>query len=157
MGDLLVRLYDLPPLGPTLAVTDREGVEIRRALALERRRVCRWVEDAFNERWASEVEMAFGAQPVRCLIAIGEGGALAGFACHDVTFRGFFGPIGVHPDFRGRGVGKALCLRGLHAMWEEGFAYAIVGDAGEPDFFIRIAGALEIPDSTPGAYRGRLR
>jgi predicted N-acetyltransferase YhbS len=58
----------------------------------------------------------------------------------------------VHRDCRSRGVGRALLLSAAAELHLNGFAYAVVGDVGEPDFFKRSAGALEIPDSTPGGY-----
>jgi len=45
------------------------------------------------------------------------------------------------------------CLNDMHAA---GYGYAIVGHVGEPEFFRRIAGAIEIPDSTPGLYADQL-
>jgi hypothetical protein len=38
-----------------------------------------------------------------------------------------------------------------------GYAYAIVGGAGDVGFYARTAGATEIPGSTPGIYRDRLK
>ena len=84
-------------------------------------------------------------------------GQVIGFACFDATCRGFFGPIGVADEARRRGVGRALLLATLHAMSAAGYAYAIIGGAGEPLFFAKTVGAVEIPDSTPGIYRDRLR
>ncbi len=52
----------------------------------------------------------------------------------------------------GRGVGAALTLAVLAAMREDGYAYAIIGGAGPADFYARVAGAIEIPGSTPGVY-----
>jgi predicted N-acetyltransferase YhbS len=80
------------------------------------------------------------------------GPALVGFACHDVARRNFFGPAGVDPATRGTGVGAALTLAVLAAMGEDGYAYAIIGGAGPADFYARVAGAIEIPGSTPGVY-----
>ena len=57
--DLLVKLYDLPPLAPALDRVTESGARIHRPIAPERAAVVRWVTENFNERWASEVEMAF--------------------------------------------------------------------------------------------------
>jgi hypothetical protein len=38
-----------------------------------------------------------------------------------------------------------------------GYAYAIVGGAGESRFYAETVGAIEIPGSTPGIYRDRLK
>ena len=65
------------------------------------------------------------------MIAVRESGddqkEIVGFACYDATCMNFFGPTGVKESERGKGVGKALLLAALHAMKEQGYAYAIIG------------------------------
>tara|TARA_R110002096_G_scaffold16106_30_gene55202 strand:- start:1383 stop:1844 length:462 start_codon:yes stop_codon:yes gene_type:complete len=149
MTDLLVKLYDLP------AAPEVENCEIRRALTPERGVAMTWVEEHFTPGWAQEVASAFAGQPVRCLFAI-ENGNLLGFSCFNTTFQGFFGPVGVADSARGRGIGTALTIRALEAMREEGFAYGIIGATKAEDYYERFLGAIRIPDSWPGAYRGML-
>jgi GNAT superfamily N-acetyltransferase len=153
-ADLLVKLYELPALD----VTDLEaaGVTIRRPLAPERRLVCDWVARHFEPGWASETEVAFASRPPSCFVAV-EGQAILGFACYDATARGVFGPTGVTPSARGRGIGAALLLASLWAMHGEGYAYAVIGAAGPIDFYRRLVGGIVIPGSWPGLYRGLLR
>lgn len=150
MPDMLVKLYDLPPLPDAPA-----GVTIRRAMPYERQEVVGWVRATFNAAWADEVASAYGHLPVRCFIAT-EAGRILGFACHDATCRNFFGPTGVAEAQRGRGLGKALLLHCLHAMAADGYAYAIIGGVGPAAFYERVVGATLIPDSSPGIYRDRL-
>ncbi|MAS95791.1 MAG: GNAT family N-acetyltransferase [Verrucomicrobiales bacterium] len=149
MGDLLVKLYDLP----AMPKASDARFQIKRPMAPEKRTVVRWVEERFGERWASEVEMAFSGHPIRCFVALGEGRELAGFACYDTSFRGFFGPTGVDEEYRGRGIGTALLLRSLHAMADEGYAYAVIGYSGADEYYQKTVGAIPIPDSEPGPYR----
>lgn len=151
MTDLLVPLYALPDPPPL-----PDGLEIRPALPPERHVVCGFVGRHFGPGWVSECETGLSAQPVRVLIAL-EGGALAGFACYDVTARGFFGPTGVDPARERRGIGKHLLLRALARLRDLGFAYGIIGAAGPVDFYRHVCGAIEIPDSHPGPYRGLLK
>jgi predicted N-acetyltransferase YhbS len=99
--------------------------------------------------------VAFANRPIACHIAI-EQGEMLGFACYDATCRGFFGPLGVADAARRRGIGRALLVSTLHAMSAAGYAYAIVGGAGDVDFYAQTVGAIEIPGSTPGIYRDRL-
>ena len=73
-----------------------------------------------------------------------------------ITFRNFIGPIGVAQEVRGQGVGRGLILSVLNELFLSGYAYAIVGDAGLPVFFQKAAGAVEIPDSSPGSYPARI-
>ena len=82
---------------------------------------------------------------------------ITGFACYEATCKNFFGPTGVSEDSRGKGIGKALFLSCMHAMEMQGYAYAIIGSAGPKDFYIKNAGAIEIPDSSPGIYKGMLK
>jgi GNAT superfamily N-acetyltransferase len=167
--DLLVRLYELPPLATRLDALAAAGVNVRRALASERHVAVEFARQHGSAGWASECEVAFARQPVGCFVAtesaprvpgqtlpIGYGKtpeALIGFACVEATARGFFGPQAVRPDRRGRGVGAGLLLAALHAMHAEGYAYAIVGWASEVDFYRRVAGAVPIEGSEPGIYR----
>lgn len=155
MPDLLVKLYGLPDLKPRIEALQEMGVEVRRAMAYERHLLCTWVRGQFGDGWASECEAGFSNHPVSCLVAAKEG-RLAGFACYDCTFKGAFGPTGVLESERGRGIGAALLLSCLHAMAAEGYAYAVIGGAGELAFYERTCGAVEIPGSTPGIYPPKL-
>lgn len=82
---------------------------------------------------------------------------LVGFACYDATCKGFFGPTGVDDVCRGKGVGTALLLACLHDMRAQGYGYAVIGGAGPVAFYEKTVGAIEIPDSKPGIYKGMLR
>jgi GNAT superfamily N-acetyltransferase len=165
VADLLVRLYDLPPLEPVVAALDRLGIAVRRALAFERPQVTDFAREHGSEGWAAECEAAFARLPLACFVATErsatmgpdgklplQGNRLVGFACYEATCRNFFGPELVHPDARGRGVGKALVLAALHAMRAEGYAYAIIGWASSVDFYRRAVGATVIEGSEPGIY-----
>src|SRR6266699_2422781 len=105
--DMLVKLYDLPDSRGSFERLRQRGIHIRRALTAEKHKVAAWVRENFAEGWASETEIAFGRQPISCFIAV-KAGKIAGFACHDVTCRNFFGPTGVEPESRKNGVGTAL-------------------------------------------------
>lgn len=152
MPDLLVKLYALPPAD----AAQPDLVNVRCAMAYEKHLVLHWVRANFGEPWASECDVAFGSRPISCWIAV-ERGEIIGFACYDATCRGFFGPIGVAERARHRGVGRALLLATLQAMSSAGYAYAIVGGAGDAGFYEQTVGAVEIPGSTPGIYRDRLK
>lgn len=150
MHDMLVRLYALPPLAPALADCAGKGITIRRPLAPEKPAVLAWVREHFQSSLA-EVETAFAHVPARCFVALRDG-AVAGFACHDVTCRNYFGPEGVAPTARGLGIGRALLLSALHAQRTAGYAYAIIGGVGPAAFYRTTVGATDIADSTPGIY-----
>lgn len=152
MGDMLVKLYALPDAAPAMARVRAAGYDIKRPLPPERRALVRWVESHFGERWAGEAETAFSRRPVACHVAVDRAGDLCGFACHDVTFRGFFGPAGVPEALRGRGLGTALLLAALHSLAGAGYAYAVVGGSGNDEFYTKAAGAVPIANSDPGPY-----
>ncbi|MFD2115365.1 GNAT family N-acetyltransferase [Paenibacillus yanchengensis] len=161
MPDMLVKLYELPPLAPVLEEMKQKGIVIRTALGPEMKAVCGWAKEHFSEYWESEVEVAFARLPVSCIIATTEPtdterSKLLGFACYDSTLRGFFGPTGVAEETRGQGVGKALLIACMHAMRDVGYGYAIIGGAGPVDFYAKQLGAIVIDDSVPGVYRGML-
>lgn len=156
MPDLLVKLYTLPALEPILTEQRAQGIEIRRAIAPEKHLVVNWVKRVFGQGWANEVDVAYSQAPISCLLAT-ESERMIGFACYDATCRGFFGPTGVAETLRGRGTGKALLLACLHTMRTVGYGYAIIGAAGPVDFYEKVVGAIQIPDSWPGVYQGMLK
>lgn len=154
-ADMLVKLYELqadPDLDRRMAA---EGVTIRRALVPELSGISAWIEPRFGKGWASEAKAAIMRQPVTCWIAH-EGETLLGFACHEATMKGFFGPTGVDEAARGRGIGHALLIRTLLDMREQGYGYAIIGGAGPMGFYEKSVGAIAIPGSSPGIYKGML-
>ena len=156
MPDLLVRLYDLPD--PTASASlAADGVVVRRAIPPERHAVTGWIEQTFHvQPWVSECETAFSSLPVTVWIAT-RGEALLGFACHDATAKGFFGPTAVAEAERGKGVGEALLFATLRGMREAGYAYAIIGGVGPVAFYQKRLDVMIIPGSDPGIYRGMLR
>lgn len=155
MPDMLVRLYDLPEI-PLAADLDHPEIIIRRALAPDLVPVTDWIRKTFGTGWAGECTVSFARQPLSCFIAI-KNGEVVGFACHEATCRGFFGPTGVDPSCRGLGVGRRLLFACLHDMKNQGYAYAIIGGAGPVEFYEKTVGATIIEGSTPGIYRHMLK
>ena len=96
------------------------------------------------------------ALPSSCFLALKDGEIL-GFACYDSTAKGFFGPTGVDLRYRGLGIGRALLLRTMEALFEAGYAYAVIGWAGPVEFYRKAVGATVIEDSEPGIYRGLVK
>jgi GNAT superfamily N-acetyltransferase len=156
VSDLLVRLYDLPPLGPALEALSAAGIVVRRAAAAERSAVVGWMHAHGSPGWADECEAAFARLPVACFVAVEKQDHLVGVACYEASCRNFFGPELVQADRRGRGVGRALLLSALHALHAEGYAYAIIGWASSIDFYKRTVGAVVIDGSDPGIYPAKL-
>jgi GNAT superfamily N-acetyltransferase len=155
MSDLLVRLYDLPEFEATARVK-AAGIDIRRAIPPERYFVLDWIRRHFHDVWAGEAALALSQMPVTVWIAVKDG-KLLGFACHDTSAKGFFGPTGVDEAARGQGIGEALLIATLKGMREAGYGYAVIGDPGPVEFYRKRLDALEIPKSTPGIYARMLR
>ncbi|XAZ21080.1 GNAT family N-acetyltransferase (plasmid) [Sinorhizobium sp. B11] len=153
--DMLVKLYELkadPALDKRIA---EQGITIRRVLAPELSALTAWIEPRFGSGWVAEATVATMRQPPTCFIAI-QNDELIGFACHDATAKGFFGPTGVDTTARGKGVGHALLLTTLLDMYAHGYAYGVIGGAGPMEFYRRSVGAIPIEGSDPGIYRGML-
>ncbi len=155
MSDLLVRLYDLPHFDAEEKVA-AAGIVVRRAIPPERQVVLDWIGQHFYPGWSSEAALALSGLPTTCWVAVKDG-ELLGFACHDATAKGFFGPTGVSEAARGQGIGEALLIATLRGMREAGYAYAVIGDPGPVAFYQKRLDALEIPKSRPGLYSGMLR
>jgi ribosomal protein S18 acetylase RimI-like enzyme len=159
MPDMLVKLYDIPDVDPVMVQMFSMDVEVRRAMAAEKRHVLEWMQEEFNSyHWSSQCDVAFSRRPISCFVAIKDN-ALLGFACYDATLRGFFGPTGVSQQARGYQIGRALLLKTLHSMKQEDYGYAIIGAAndGNADFYKSVARATVIENSTPGVYSGILK
>jgi GNAT superfamily N-acetyltransferase len=170
MTDLLVRLYDLPSLHPVVAALKSQKICIRRANPAEAEDIVPWIRQHFYPKWAAECQASLAHRPTTCYLATEilplpnpteypydlPPERLIGFACYDTVARGMFGPEGVLPQDRGRGIGKALLLACMHAMADAGYAYAVIAWAGPIDFYCKVVGATPIPDSEPGIFRGPL-
>jgi GNAT superfamily N-acetyltransferase len=155
MPDMLAKLYELPSLEGALAAVAANGIQVRRALTVEKPRAMEWIKANFAA-WSAEVDATFSRSPVTCFIAL-RGQELLGFACYDGICRNFFGPTAVLEAERGRGTGRALLLAALHAQRAQGYAYSIIGGVGPADFYAKTVGAVLIEGSSPGIYAGRLR
>ncbi|ULJ72279.1 GNAT family N-acetyltransferase [Rhizobium gallicum] len=153
--DMLVKLYELKPDRALEKRLLDQDILIRRVLAPELNALTSWIKPRFGAGWASEATVATMRQPPSCFVAVKDG-ELIGFACHEATAKGFFGPTGVDVSARGHGVGQALLLTTLLDMHAQGYAYGIIGGAGPMEFYRRSVGAIPIEGSVPGIYRDML-
>lgn len=157
MGDMLVKLYDLELDWGFVAEQAALGITIRKPIGPEKHALIDWVRERFSNAWASETDCATSNTPTSCFIAVKDGedggSVLIGFGCYDATALGFFGPVGVREDCRGRGTGRALLLACLLDMKLKGYGYAAIGAVGPAEFYRKTVGAVEIPDSAPGLWK----
>lgn len=170
MADMLVKLFQLPPLQPALGALAAHSVEVRPARVGEDRAIGAWIGRHFSPDWANGLAYAVGRSPCSLFIAVERqppdparanlydlpAERLVGFACYDTSNRGMFGPMGVQPSHERRGIGRALLLSALHAMWADHYAYAVIGWAGPVEWYARTVGATLIAGSEPGPFRGPL-
>ena len=153
-GDMIVALNRLPAM-PELP----EGVELKRAMALDRSEILDYIGKTFDQKWVNEASVTLSSCPSRCVIAVKDERVI-GFACWDTTAKGFFGPIGVSDECRGTGVGKALLLRTLAYMRDDGYAYGIIGWVDDAvEFYRKTLNAQYIPGGEPrnSAYSQMIR
>jgi GNAT superfamily N-acetyltransferase len=153
--DHLVRLYDLPVFEAEARVA-AAGIVVRRAIAPEAHVVLDWIGTHFAPAWVSEATRGLALAPITVWVAV-RNGKMLGFACHDTTAKGFFGPTGVDEAERGQGIGEALLIATLKGMREAGYGYAVIGDPGPVAFYQKRLDAMDIPNSKPGVYAGMLR
>ncbi|MDH5544889.1 MAG: GNAT family N-acetyltransferase [Gammaproteobacteria bacterium] len=154
--DALVRLYNLPPLNEALVKAQKSDVDIRPAMAYEKSAVVQWIATHFSGAWADECSIAFTQTPIKCFVAVRKS-KLVGFACYDCTFPNYFGPLGVQNEQRGKGIGYALLLSCLHALFTQGFRYAIIGGCdGQESYYVHAVDAQLIEGSETGAYPPKL-
>ena len=155
MPDMLVRLWKLDYNGfrkKQEEITGITGIRFDRVLSPNFKKVENFILKEFGEGWASETTAAFYKDPVSCFVAVDTENELLGFACYNATGKGFFGPTGVKKKMRGQGIGSVLLWRCLEALWEQDYAYAIIGGAGPVDYYAKAVGATVIEDSSPGIY-----
>ena len=148
MTDLLVRLYDLESFN---LPSEIEGYSIRRAASMELVSLTDWVGTHFSQTWESEVIKSFSNNPISCIVAR-QNREFIGFAVYEATAPSYFGPTGVLPEHRNRGVGKALLYHALNELRHMGYAYGIIGWAGPVEFYQKTVDALVIPKSDTGIY-----
>ncbi|MFA6439609.1 MAG: GNAT family N-acetyltransferase [Bacteriovoracaceae bacterium] len=154
MPDLLVKLYNLPTDNNFVkTISDTYGIEIKRALSLDKHLVLEFIKNNFNINWVNECELSFAQHPIKTFVAIKDK-KIIGFSCYDATCLGFFGPMGVTESERGKGIGKALLVKTLSSMREQGYGYSIIGWVEDAiEFYSKTVGATLIENSTPGIYR----
>ena len=166
MPDMLVKLYNLN--NAELSIKSK-NIIIRRLNPSEANIAEKWVNSNFPQWYGSLIAGSFQT-PSKCYIAVEVVNdhikekntyhttqeSIVGFACYDVAAKGMFGPLAVQEDYQDNGIGKALLLKTLQAMHDEGYAYAIIGWVSSEEFYQKCAGAVTIESSEPGIFSSRL-
>lgn len=146
MADMLVNLLQIEDYHEELEKLKEEGIEIFRALAPDKYRIIEWVKEHSSINAAGECDVCFSNNPISCFIAA-KGSKILGYACYNATAPDFFGPTKVLEEYQGKGIGKALLLRSLNALKDEGYIYAIIGGIGPAKFYEKCVNAVFIDSS----------
>ncbi len=113
----------------------KHNIVVRRAKAEDKQAIQDFIKDEWA-LWVNEVEMAFKDNRPSIHIALLNGKVKA-FSAHNANNKGtgWFGPMGTHPDLRGKGMGAILLKRCLQDMKEMGLSHAIIPWVGPIDFY----------------------
>lgn len=116
--------------------------------AEDEKELLKWVDENFGESWSKTLLQAFQSSEESIpIIKAEEKGKLIGFAAFDVykNKKGIYGPMGVLPHTRHKGVGKGLLYHALQGMQERGYMYAVLKEAGPIEFYEKECKAKLIP------------
>lgn len=130
------------------------GIEIKRAETHEKQKVLAFIKDDW-ELWTNEIEMAFKDDPPSIHVAYlhadlprhggqaARKGEIKAFSAHNANNKGtsWFGPMGTHPDLRGKGIGSILLKRCLKDMKFMGQKTAIIPWVDPIEFYAHHANA----------------
>lgn len=138
----------------SFATADEEAVLRQSGVTLSHRRGVSpedlaWVRRVFNTTWAMEARAGWN------WIAKDANGATVGFASYEQRrFRwwwirrwleqpdiGIFGPMGVAPELRGKGIGCVLARHALASIKALGFEHALIPRVGPIEFYKRCCDA----------------
>lgn len=123
LGDSFYLCVDLrAPLPEYRDEIDRlaaEGITFHRPALAEKGEVQQWLMKTFGEGWSYETGLAFRPEKVTVWIARSQG-RICGFATSHATLRDYFGPTGVSPDFRRKGIGRIVLVKCLRDMQDDG-------------------------------------
>ena len=130
------------------------GIEVKRAEVHEKQNVIDFVKDEWA-LWTHEVGMAFNDDPPSIHIAhlharlprhggqASRQGKIKAFSAHNGNNKGtgWFGPMGTHPELRGKGIGSILLKRCLKDIKLMGQKRAIIPWIDHIDFYVHHANA----------------
>jgi len=117
------------------------GIEIKRPAISDRHSVINFVKEEWA-LWTNEIEMAFKDDSPSIHVAYLQG-KIKAFSAHNGNNKGtgWFGPMGTHPDLRGKGIGSILLKRCLRDMKAWGQKSAVIPWVGPIDFYAHHANA----------------
>lgn len=107
----------------------------------------RFITTVFSLSWREEVYSALvgDTQAFCSVLRDSAGGQILGFAAVNATNPGWFGPMGVHPERRGQGLGRLLVRHACAEAQRRGASRLMLPWVNENEGFYRhaVSGALE--------------
>ena len=124
-----------------IAAILNEEIEIKRAEESDKEAVMQFLETEW-QLWKNEAEQAYLNHPVSMFIAR-QNGKVKAFSAYFTNNKGtaWFGPMGTHPDLRGKGIGGVLLKMCLQEIKNAGFETAIIPWVGPIAFYSHYASA----------------
>jgi len=126
-----------------LTDTPPEGVTVRKAKSDEKEKITGWVSGQFSPYWAFEASEAFRSPKPKLWIGE-EGERVLGFSAYSALEPHWFGPIGVDPRARKKGLGSLLLFNCLASMREEGQRTAVIPWTSHLFFYSQVPGVRRI-------------
>ncbi len=111
-------------------------IEVRRLASYDADAFAEYMLTQWQRNWQIEALRALRRDPVSCHLALRHGEIL-GFAAHDVSGPGQFGPMGVRADLRKHGIGGVLLKRCLADLRDAGYRTADIQWVGPIAFYAR--------------------
>lgn len=102
----------------------REGVNIYKVEERDEA-LLKFVESKFSSFWRLEVSMAIDEEQGGAIAAEVDG-EIVGFSVYGSISESWFGPVGVDPDFRGKGLGTVLLYDTLLEMRKRGVRVVVI-------------------------------
>lgn len=120
----------------------KQNIVVRRAGYDDRQAILKFIDQYFP-LWRTEVENSFLSLPISLHIALLKDEIRAFSAHNGNNFgTGWFGPMGTHPDLRGKGIGGILLKRCLQDIKDWGLPQSIIPWVGPVSFYARTVGAV---------------
>lgn len=124
-----------------VAELKQEGIEVLRAKEADRQELYDFIADEWA-LWQNEIDMAYKTYPISIYLAKLNGKIKAFSAYNGNNIgAGWFGPMGTHPDLRGKGVGSVLLYLCLSDMKRVGLKTSTIPWVAPISFYSHYTGA----------------
>lgn len=124
-----------------IKILSKDKIEVTRTTDEDKIELFNFISDEWA-LWQNELEMAYKSQPIAIYIAKLKG-EIKAFSAYDGNNvgTGWFGPMGTHPDLRGKGIGKALLYLCLTDIKKQGLKKATIPWVAPISFYSNLANA----------------